>query len=58
MDPYRTSALALQKTLLNLRQQRDLLRSQGRDQEADKLARTIAGIEATLREVPDPPTLQ
>ncbi|MBF8756285.1 hypothetical protein [Pseudomonas guariconensis] len=58
MDPYRTSALALQKTLLNLRQQRDLLRSQGRDQEADKLARTIADIEATLRDVPDTPTLQ
>ncbi|BFO03680.1 hypothetical protein KNHN1_20580 [Pseudomonas guariconensis] len=58
MDPYRTSALALQKTLLNLRQQRDLLKSQGRDQEADKLARTIAGIEATLREIPDTPTLQ
>jgi hypothetical protein len=58
MDPYRTSALALQKTLLNLRQQRDLLRAQGRDQEADKLARTIAGIEATLRDVPDTPTLQ
>jgi len=58
MDPYRTSALALQKTLLNLRQQRDLLRAQGRLQEADRIGRTIAEVEATLRDVPGTPTLQ
>lgn len=58
MEPYRTSAVALQKTLLNLRQQRDLLRSQGRHQEADRIARTIIGIEATLRDLPHAPTLQ
>ncbi|MFV3326778.1 hypothetical protein ACNFG0_09935 [Pseudomonas sp. NY15372] len=58
MDPYQTSALSLQKTLLNLRQKRDLLRSQARHEEADRLAKQIADIETTLRGLPAVPTLQ
>lgn len=61
MDPFNTSALKLQKNLLNLRLERDRLRREGKDKEADELAAPIERIEATIRQLPDdmkPVTLQ
>ncbi|MFJ4457909.1 hypothetical protein ACIP1G_29090 [Pseudomonas sp. NPDC089392] len=61
MDPFNNSALKLQKNLLNLRVERDRLRSEGKDKEADQLAGPIARLEAALRQLPDgmqPVTLQ
>ncbi|MBV4490891.1 hypothetical protein [Pseudomonas oryzicola] len=61
MDPFNSSALKLQKNLLNLRLERDRLRREGKDMEADELAGTIARIEETMRKLPDgmkPMTLQ
>ncbi|MFK3815762.1 hypothetical protein ACI2KG_04030 [Pseudomonas sp. NPDC089407] len=61
MDPFNSSALKLQKNLLNLRVKRDRLRSEGKDKEADQLAGPIARLEAALRQLPDgvqPQTLQ
>ncbi len=61
MDPFNTSALKLQRTLLNLRVERDRLRSEGKDKEADQLAGPIARLEAVIRQLPDgmkPVTLQ
>ncbi|MBK4996616.1 hypothetical protein IAE39_004790 [Pseudomonas sp. S37] len=61
MDPFNSSALKLQKNLLNLRVERDRLRSEGKDKEADQLAGPIARLEAALRQLPEgmqPQTLQ
>ncbi|MBH3383992.1 hypothetical protein I5S53_08400 [Pseudomonas juntendi] len=61
MDPFNASALKLQKNLLNLRIERDRLRSAGKHQEADQLAQSIAQLEAALQQLPDdlkPNTLQ
>ncbi|CAI3806818.1 hypothetical protein GLGCALEP_04342 [Pseudomonas sp. MM221] len=61
MDPYNASALKLQKNLLNLRLERDRLRREGKDKEADELAEPIAKIEAAIQQLPDefkPMTLQ
>ncbi|MDH0132150.1 hypothetical protein [Pseudomonas asiatica] len=61
MDPFNTSALKLQKNLLNLRLERDRLRREGKDKEADELAAPIERIEAAIRQLPDamkPLTLQ
>ncbi|BAN53637.1 MULTISPECIES: hypothetical protein [Pseudomonas] len=61
MDPFNTSALKLQKKLLDLRLECDRLRSEGKDMEADRLAGSIARIEAAIRQLPDnlkPVTLQ
>lgn len=61
MDPFNTSALKLQKHLLNLRLERDRLRREGKDKEADELAAPIERIEAAIRQLPDamkPVTLQ
>ncbi|MCE7762877.1 hypothetical protein GQL56_09495 [Pseudomonas putida] len=61
MDPYNASALQLQKNLLNLRLERDRLRMEGKDKEADQLAGPIATMEAALRQLPGslkPETLQ
>ena len=53
MDPYNASALQLQKNLLNLRLERDHLRTEGKDKEADALAEPIAKIEAAIQQLPD-----
>ncbi|MFK3680940.1 hypothetical protein [Pseudomonas sp. NPDC088890] len=61
METFTTSAVALQKNLLTLRQQRDHLRAMGNDEQADNLEKVIAGIEATLGQLQSPfkpPTLQ
>jgi hypothetical protein len=61
METFTTSAVALQKNLLALRQQRDHLRAMGNDEQADTLEKVIAGIEATLGQLQGPlkpPTLQ
>ncbi|WEZ87065.1 hypothetical protein P3R38_16305 [Pseudomonas sp. NyZ480] len=61
MEPFNSSALALQKNLLNLRRERDRLRAQGDDQKAAELAEQIARIEAVIGNLPKtmkPPTLQ
>ena len=61
MDPFNASALKLQKNLLNLRIERDRLRSAGKHQEADQLAQSDAQLEAALQQLPDdlkPNTLQ
>lgn len=61
MEPFNSSALALQKNLLTLRKERDRLRAQGHDQEAEQLAEQIARIETVIRNLPEamkPPTLQ
>ena len=61
MDPFNSSALKLQKNLLNLRVERDRLRSECKDKEADQLAGPIARLEAALRQLPEgvkPVTLQ
>ncbi|MFV3288453.1 hypothetical protein ACNFBR_06930 [Pseudomonas sp. NY11955] len=61
MDPFNTSALKLQKNLLNLRLERDRLRSEGKDTEADQLAGPIARLEAAIGQLPEdmrPATLQ
>ena len=61
MDPFNASALKLQKNLLNLRLERDRLRKEGKDKEADELAAPIERIEAAIRQLPDhmkPVTLQ
>ncbi|CAH0649249.1 hypothetical protein N7592_19645 [Pseudomonas juntendi] len=61
MDPFNASALKLQKNLLNLRIERDRLRSAGKHQEADQLAQSVAQLEAALQQLPDdlkPKTLQ
>ncbi|MND86846.1 hypothetical protein D3C81_690010 [compost metagenome] len=61
MDPFNASALKLQKNLLNLRLERDRLRMEGKDKEADELAGPIAKIGAAIRKLPDgmkPVTLQ
>ncbi|HEN8798164.1 hypothetical protein HP546_00705 [Pseudomonas sp. CM25] len=61
MDTYNASALKLQKTLLSLRLERDRLKTEGKDQEANALAGPIAKLEAALRDLPDdlkPGTLQ
>lgn len=61
MDPYNASALQLQKNLLNLRLERDRLRREGKNKEADELAEPIAKIEAVIQQLPDsfkPVTLQ
>jgi hypothetical protein len=53
MDPFNTSALKLQKKLLDLRLECDRLRSEGKDVEADLLAGPIARIEGAIRQLPD-----
>lgn len=61
MAPFNASALKLQKNLLNLRIERDRLRSAGKHQEADQLAQSVAQLEAALQQLPDdlkPNTLQ
>ncbi|WP_085621955.1 MULTISPECIES: hypothetical protein [unclassified Pseudomonas] len=61
MEPFNVSALKLQKNLLNLRLERDRLRREGKDKEADELAAAIERIEAAIRQLPDdmkPVTLQ
>ena len=61
MDQFNTSGLGLQKCLLALRKERDLLKAQGKDEEAQRLTRKIAGMEATLAGLPlemRPVTLQ
>ncbi|MFJ2982194.1 MULTISPECIES: hypothetical protein [unclassified Pseudomonas] len=61
MDPFNTSGLALHKNLLALRKERDHLKTQGKEEEAQRLTQTIAGIEATVAGLPKgikPPTLQ
>ncbi|MDH4550845.1 hypothetical protein [Pseudomonas sp. BN607] len=61
MDPFNSSALKLQKNLLNLRIERDRLRNAGKDKEADQLAGLIAQLEAAIRQLPGdmkPVTLQ
>ncbi|WP_449433776.1 hypothetical protein [Pseudomonas putida] len=61
MDTFNTSALALQKTLLTLRQTCDRLRAQGEDEKADHLEQQIAKVVATLAGLPQemkPLTLQ
>jgi len=61
MDQYNTSGLALQKNLLNLRRERDRLKAEGKHDEAERMAREIARIEAVVAALPasaKPPTLQ
>ncbi|MFJ3109113.1 hypothetical protein [Pseudomonas putida] len=61
MDPFNASALKLQKNLLNLRAERDRLRSEGKDKEADLLAGPIERLEAAVAQLPaslKPVTLQ
>ncbi|MFG0419626.1 hypothetical protein [Pseudomonas sp. zjy_8] len=61
MDSLKTSALKLQKNLLNLRVERERLRGEGKDKEADQLTGPIARFEEALRQLPDslkPDTLQ
>lgn len=61
METFNRSAVALQKNLLTLRQQRDRARAMGDDQHAEDLQRMIARIEAalaTLQGALEPPTLQ
>ena len=61
MHPFNTSALKLQKNLLNLRLMRDRLRMEGKDKEADELAAPIARMETAIRQLSDgmkPVTLQ
>ncbi|CAM3680517.1 hypothetical protein CCOS865_02085 [Pseudomonas reidholzensis] len=61
METFNRSAVALQKNLLTLRQQRDRSRAMGDDQRAEDLQRMIARIEAalaTLQGAFEPPTLQ
>lgn len=61
MDTFDSSAIALQKNLLNLRQQRDEMRAKGNDAGADQLDPIIAGIQKTLERLQGgckPPTLQ
>ena len=61
MDPFNASALKLQKNLLNLRGERDRLRSEGKDKEADLLAGPIERLEAAVSQLPatlKPVTLQ
>lgn len=53
MDSFKTSALKLQKNLLNLRVERERLRGEGKDKEADQLAGPIARLEAAIRQLPD-----
>ncbi|HDS1736280.1 MULTISPECIES: hypothetical protein [Pseudomonas] len=48
METFNSSAIALQKVLLNLRQQRDQFRATGHHQDAEDLAPIIACIEAAL----------
>lgn len=61
MDSFKTSALKLQKNLLDLRVARERLRGEGKDKEADQLAGPIARLEEAIRQLPDslkPDTLQ
>ncbi|WP_409271161.1 hypothetical protein [Pseudomonas sp. KCJK9111] len=61
MDDYNEPALRLQKTLLNLRRERDKLSGEGKHEEASALAVSIARIETTLAQLPGafkPETLQ
>ncbi|MDU9403381.1 hypothetical protein RTH46_12890 [Pseudomonas sp. zfem004] len=61
MDQYHTSAVSLQKHLLNLRQELVQLKAQGQLEKADHLAGLIAHIELTLADMGPPfrsPTLQ
>jgi len=61
MDPFNTSGLALQKNLLALRKERDRLQALGKDEEAQRLTRKIARMEAVMAGLPQgmkPPTLQ
>ncbi|MBH3410330.1 MULTISPECIES: hypothetical protein [Pseudomonas] len=61
MDQYDKSGLALQKNLLNLRRERDRLRTEGKHQDAERLAQEISRIEAVVAALPaeaKPPTLQ
>ncbi|MBI6944280.1 hypothetical protein JET76_23425 [Pseudomonas putida] len=61
MDQFTTSALALQKNLLELRKERDRFTTQGKHEEAQRMACKIAQIEAVIAALPDavrPPTLQ
>ena len=61
MDPFNTSGLALQKSLLALRKERDCLQALGKDEEAQRLTRKIARMEAVMAGLPQgmkPPTLQ
>ena len=61
MENYDQSALALQKNLLTLRQQRDRQRPVGNHTEADHLDKLITGIEQTFAQLQDtfkPTTLQ
>jgi hypothetical protein len=54
MEQYQPSALALQKHLLNLRQERAQLEAQGDRQRADHLTKLIANIEETLASFSEP----
>lgn len=61
MDQYNESGLALQKNLLNLRRERDHLKAQGELEDAERLGKEIARIEAVVAALPEaakPPTLQ
>lgn len=61
MDDFNEPALKLQKTLLNLRRERERLKSEGNHAQARALAESIARIEATLAHLPaalKPDTLQ
>lgn len=61
MDPFNTSGLALQKNLLALRKERDRLQALDKDEEAQRLTRKIARMEAVMAGLPQgmkPPTLQ
>jgi len=61
MVPFNKSGMALQKNLLALRKERDRLKALGKEEEAQRLARKIARMEAVLAGLPQgmkPPTLQ
>ena len=61
MDPFNKSGMALKKNLLALRKERDRLKALGKEEEAQRLARKIARMEAVLAGLPQgmkPPTLQ
>jgi hypothetical protein len=61
MDTFKASALKLQKNLLTLRLERDRLRKEGRDNEADALCAQITRMEDVISQLPGaikPQTLQ
>ncbi|MDH0303662.1 MULTISPECIES: hypothetical protein [unclassified Pseudomonas] len=54
MDNYDTSALGLQKCLLNMRRDHARLEAQGELEKAASLARVIATLEEGLNRTPEP----